>query len=159
MPETIINRPDLQSFQQKYGQSLITVLFWVLFFFFMRPLIGIVGWFFGVQLFTDIMIERGGYHALFDLLTWYAGIVVLIGLVLEGWSLYNLYRYGRNEKRKHQPQSVKGSEMAVYFQVDPDWLGELQAAKQVTLEHDSYGRLINPGEGLDEQWPRISLQR
>lgn len=159
MPETIINRPDLQSFQQKYGQSLITVLFWVLFFFFMRPLIGIVGWFFGVQLFTDIMIERGGYHALFDLLTWYAGIVVLIGLVLEGWSLYNLYRYGRNEKRKHQPQSVKGSEMAVYFQVDPDWLGELQAAKQVTLEHDAYGRLINPGEGLDEQWPRISLQR
>ena len=36
MNPPIINRPDLQSFQQKYGQSLITVLFWILFFFFMR---------------------------------------------------------------------------------------------------------------------------
>ena len=159
MSETIINRPDLQSFQQKYGQSLITVLFWVLFFFFMRPLIGIVGWFFGVQLFTDIMIERGGYHALFDLLTWYVGIVVLIGLVLECWSLYNLYRYGRNEKRKNQPKPVRAGEIAAFFQVDPDWLDALQAAKKITLEHDAQGRLIIPGEESDEVWPRISHYR
>ncbi|MBW2473380.1 MAG: poly-beta-1,6-N-acetyl-D-glucosamine biosynthesis protein PgaD [Deltaproteobacteria bacterium] len=159
MPETIINRPDLQSFQQKYGQSLITVLFWVLFFFFMRPLIGMVGWIFGIQLFTDIMIERGGYHALFDLLTWYAGIVVLIGLVLGSWSLYNLYRYGRNEKRKHHPQPVQAGEISAFFHVDPNWLNELQASKKITLEHDAHGRLINSGEELDEVWPRISHYR
>jgi len=159
MPETIINRPDLQSFQQKYGQSLITVLFWVLFFFFMRPLIGMVGWIFGIQLFTDIMIERGGYHALFDLLTWYAGIVVLIGLVLGSWSLYNLYRYGRNEKRKHHPQPVHAGEISAFFHVDPNWLNELQASKKITLEHDAHGRLINSGEELDEVWPRISHYR
>ena len=159
MPETIINRPDLQSFQQKYGQSLITVLFWVLFFFFMRPLIGMVGWFFGVQLFTDVMIERGGYHALFDLLSWYAGIVVLIGLVLESWSLYNLYRYGRNEKRKHQPQPAQTGEIAAFFQIDPDWLNELQSARKITLKHDAHGRLINSREESDEVWTLISHYR
>ena len=159
MPQTIIDRPDLQSFQQKYGQSLITVMFWVLFFFFMRPLIGIVGWFFGVQLFTDIMIVQGGYQALFNLLIWYVGVIAMMGLVLESWSLYNLYRYGRNEKRKQQPQPVKTEEMAAFFQVDPAWLAECQAAKRLTLEHDGFGRLINPLEGFDELRPGHRLVR
>ncbi len=143
MSQTIINRPDLQTFQQKYGQSLITILFWILFFFFMRPLISMVGWFFGVQLFTDIMIEQGGYHALLALLTWYFGIIFLMGLVLESWSLYNLYRYGRNEKRIHHPEPVKVAAQAEHFQIDTDRLQELQAAKRVILEHDTHGRLIS----------------
>ena len=159
MPEIIINRPDLQSFKQKYGQSLITVLFWVLFFFFMRPLIGVVGWCFGVQLFTDIMIEQGGYHLLFEWLTWYAGVVVLIGLVMGCWSLYNLYRYGRNEKRKNHPQPAQAEEIAAFFQIDPDWLNELQAAKKITLQHDVHGRLIKPREESDVMWPLIRQYR
>ncbi len=97
MTQPIINRPDLRSFEQKYGQSLITVMFWVLFFFFMRPLIGMVGWYFGFQLFTDIMIAQGGYEALLELLGWYVAVIVIMGLVLEGWALYNLFRYGRHE--------------------------------------------------------------
>jgi poly-beta-1,6-N-acetyl-D-glucosamine biosynthesis protein PgaD len=143
LPQTIIHRPDLQTYQQKYGQSLITVLFWVLFFFFMRPLISIIGWFFGAQLFTDIMIEQGGYHALLALLVWYFGIIFLMGLVLEGWSLYNLFRYGRNEKRIHHPEPVKVAALAEHFQIDADRLSELQTAKRVILEHDVNGKLIN----------------
>lgn len=143
MTPPIINRPDLQSFRQKYGQSLITVLFWVLFFFFMRPLIGMVGWFFGVQLFTDIMIVQGGYQALVELLIWYAGIIFTMGLALECWSLYNLFRYGRNEQRVRQPQPIKAEVLAGHFQVDVDRLRSLQAARRVVLEHDENGRLVN----------------
>lgn len=143
MPQTIIDRPDLQSFQQKYGQSLITVLFWILFFFFMRPLIGMVGWFFGFQLFTDIMIIKGGYHALLDLLIWYVGIIFLMGLVLEGWALYNLLHYGRHEKRIHQPEPVSPEAQAEHFGIESDRLRQLQAAGRVVLEHDAQGRLIS----------------
>ncbi|MGW8313392.1 MAG: poly-beta-1,6-N-acetyl-D-glucosamine biosynthesis protein PgaD [Desulfuromonadales bacterium] len=140
--QPVINRPDLQSFQQKYGQGFITVFFWVLFFFFMRPLIGMVGWFFGFQLFTDIMIVQGGYEALLELLVWYVGIIVLMGLVLEGWALYNLLRYGRHEKRTHHPEPVKVEDLAKHFQIDTDQLCKLQAARRIVLEHDSHGRLI-----------------
>jgi len=142
MTQPIINRPDLQSFQQKYGQSIITILFWVLFFFFMRPLIGMLGWFFGYQLFTDIMIVKGGYEALLELLIWYVGIIVLMGLVLEGWALYNLLRYGRHEKRKHHPEPLNIEDQAEFFQIDADQLRTLQQARRVILEHDNHGLLI-----------------
>jgi len=143
MTQPIINRPDLQSFEQKYGQSFITVLFWVLFFFFMRPLIGMVGWYFGFQLFTDIMIAQGGYEALLELLVWYVGVIVLMGLILEGWALYNLFRYGRNEKRTNQPEPVKVEAVARHFQIDVDRLRNLQVARRVVLEHDDRGLLID----------------
>lgn len=142
MNSPIINRPDLQSFQQKYGQSLITVLFWVLFFFFMRPLIGMVGWFFGLQLFTEVMLVKGGYHSLLALLGWYFAIIVIMGGVLKCWALYNLFRYGRHEKRCRQPVPVSVEELAKHFEVDPVRLGDWQTARRVTLEHDDNGRLI-----------------
>jgi poly-beta-1,6-N-acetyl-D-glucosamine biosynthesis protein PgaD len=142
MNPPIINRPDLQSFQQKYGQSLITVLFWILFFFFMRPLIGMVGWFFGLQLFTEIMLVKGGYHALLALLGWYLAIIILMGIVLKCWSLYNLLRYGRHEKRHRQPAPITVGEVAQHFQVDVGHLKTWQTTRRVNLEHDESGRLI-----------------
>lgn len=141
MNHPIINRPDLQNFQQKYGQGLITVLFWILFFFFMRPLIGFVGWFFGFYLFADIMIVKGGYHALLELLIWYVGIIVLMGMVMGGWSLYNLLHYGRHEKRIHLPEPVMVDAQADHFQIDANHLRNLQNARRVILEHDENGRL------------------
>lgn len=142
MKPPIINRPDLQSFQQKYGQSLVTVLFWILFFFFMRPLIGMVGWFFGLQLFTDIMLVQGGYHSLLQLLGWYVAIICVMGAVLKCWALYNLMRYGRHEKRIRQPSPLTIEDQARNFLVDTDRLRDWQSARRVTLEHDDSGRLI-----------------
>ncbi len=115
----------------------------MLFFFFMRPLIGMVGWFFGFQLFTDIMIVQGGYEALLELLVWYVGVIVLMGLVLEGWALYNLLHYGRHEKRTHQPEPVGVEALAKQFQIDVDHLRNLQVARRVVLEHDDHGLLID----------------
>jgi poly-beta-1,6-N-acetyl-D-glucosamine biosynthesis protein PgaD len=142
MNSPIINRPDLQTFQQKYGQSLITVLFWVLFFFFMRPLLGMVGWFFGLQLFTEIMLVKGGYHSLLELLGWYFVIIIVMSVVVKCWSLYNLIRYGRHEKRLRQPTPVTVENQARHFEVDPGLLEQWQAARRITLEHDDSGRLI-----------------
>jgi len=150
MKPSIINRPDLQTFQQKYGQGFLTVFFWILFFFFMRPLIGLVGWFFGYQLFTDVMIVQGGYHALLELLGIYFSIIVLMGLVLEGWSLYNLLRYGRRERRVHQPAPLSILEQARHFGIDPEHLAIWQTARRLVLEHDDHGHLIGVRSGNEE---------
>jgi biofilm PGA synthesis protein PgaD len=148
MSPLIINRPDLQSFRQKYGQSLLTLLIWVMFFFFMRPLIGLVGWFFGLQLFTDVMIVHGGYQALIELLGIYFGIIVVMGLILEGWALYNLLRYGRNEKRTRQPIPVSIADQARHFDVAAEQLAHWQAARCLVLEHDDQG-LLTGGRTTD----------
>jgi len=145
MSQPIIDRPDLQSFQQKYGQSTITVLFWILFFFFMRPLVGMVGWFFGFQLFTDVMLVKGGYQSLLQLLGWYFSIIFVMGVIIKAWGLYNLYRYGRHEKRLRHPAPVTIEALAQHFQADVDELRKWQAAKRVILEHDDNGHLIGGG--------------
>lgn len=143
MIRLIINRPDLQSFQQKYGQGLLTIFFWVLFFFFLRPLIGLVGWFFGIQLFTDVMIVKGGYHALLGLLGIYFSIIFFIGLILECWALYNLLHYGRNERRTRQPAPLSFEEQARHFGVASDKLIQWQAGRRIILEHDENGVLLD----------------
>lgn len=147
MSQYIIDRPDLQSFQQRYGQGVITLLFWVLFFFFMRPMIGMVGWFFGFQLFTDVMIVKGGYHALLKLLGWYFGIILVMGIILKGWGLYNMFRYDRHEKRHRQPEPVTVQDLAQHFHLEQSVLATWQTARRVVLEHDEAGFLKqqNPG--------------
>ncbi|HKI51841.1 MAG TPA: poly-beta-1,6-N-acetyl-D-glucosamine biosynthesis protein PgaD [Geothermobacteraceae bacterium] len=141
MTPLIINRPDLRSFQQKYGQSLLTLLIWVMFFFFMRPLIGLIGWFFGLQLFADVMIVHGGYQALIELLGIYFGIIVCMGLILEGWALYNQLRYGRNEKRNRHPAPLSLADQARHFEISGEQLEHWQTARSLVLEHDDQGRL------------------
>ena len=143
MTRPIIDRPDLQSYQQKYGQGLLTVLFWILFCFFMRPLIGMVGWVLGLELFADIMIEQGGYQALLELLGVYAGIIAAMGLALKSWALYNRYRYGRRERRLRQPAPVGIEAQAGHFQVEIEDLRKLRAARRVVLTHDRHGRLVD----------------
>jgi len=142
MTPLIISRPDLQTFRQKYGQSLLTLLFWIMFIFFMRPLIGIIGWFFGFQLFNDIMIVHGGYQALLELLGIYFGIIVIMGLMLKVWALYNLLRYGRHEKRIRQPAPLSLADQARHFEIAADQLKHWKTGRRLVLEHDDQGRLI-----------------
>ena len=143
MTRPIIDRPDLQSYQQKYGQGLLTVLFWVLFCFFMRPLVGMVGWVLGLELFADIMIEQGGYQALLELLGAYAGVIAGMGLALKGWALYNRYRYGRRERRLRHPNPIGIEAQAGHYQIEVEELRRLQAARRVVLTHDRHGRLVD----------------
>ena len=156
MSPVIIDRPDLQSFQQKYGQSLLTLIFWIMFFFFMRPLIGLVGWVFGLRLFSDIMIVHGGYRALLELLGIYLGIIVIMGLCLKGWGIYNLLRYGRHEKRIHHPAPLDLADQAEHFGITAVQLEKWQVARRLVLEHDDQGTLtgVRVPDGEVDDWER-----
>ncbi len=131
----IIHKPEKQTFGQRFGNRAMTVFFWFIYLYLWRPALFLVAWFFGVQRFSKIMIEQEGYRSLFKLLGIYGGIILLIGLLLESWSLYNLVRFRGKENRRLSGRTVSPDQVAEHFSVDPDSLQHWQQARFLTIHH------------------------
>lgn len=82
----IIDAPHLQSFCQRVGSFFVSILCWVLWIYFLVPVISLLGWLFGVRSFSAEVRWFGGYKSLLELLQIYAMTVLLIVLVWLLWS-------------------------------------------------------------------------
>jgi hypothetical protein len=65
-----------------------------------------------------------------------------MGLILEGWVLYNLLRQGVTRSAHTILSRSKVEDLAKHFLIDIDQLYKLQAARRIVLKHDRHGRLI-----------------
>ena len=142
MKPLIIERPERQSAAQRWGFSLLTLIFWGLFAYFIRPLVTLVVWIIGYWRFYDVMIESHGIDHLARLLLIYGVILLCIALLLIGWSMYNLLRYGHNEKRTSHPTPATPEMLAEYFMVDPEDVRTWQETRRLVLNFDSAGRIV-----------------
>jgi poly-beta-1,6-N-acetyl-D-glucosamine biosynthesis protein PgaD len=146
MRPLIITRPERQSTAQRWGFGLLTVLFWGLFGYFIRPLLTMAAWSIGYWRFHDVMIEGHGFNHLLRLLAIYGIIIASISLSLIGWSIYNLIRYGYHEKRKTSPPPVTPEMLAEYFEIDPEDVRIWQDTDRLVLDFDSSGRIVEPAQ-------------
>ena len=143
MRPLIITRPERQSASQRWGYSLTTLLFWVLFAYFVRPVVTIAVWVIGYWRFHDVMIENHGMEHLVRLLLIYALIILGMSLTLIAWSLYNLLRFGHHEKRITSPSAATPEMLAEYFMVKPDDVLTWQSARRLVIYFDASGRIVN----------------
>ena len=143
MKPLIITRPDRQSTGQRWGYGFLTIVFWGLFVYFIKPLITMAVWVIAYWRFQNIMIEGHGIEHLARLLLIYALIILGMMLSLIGWSMYNLLRYGHHEKRTTPPPPVTPEMLAEYFMVEPDNVNTWQDAQRLVLHFDASGRIIN----------------
>ena len=141
MNQFIINRPDLQSFRQKYGYSSITVLLWAAYIYMWLPLISLAAWFFGVHLFYEHVVERGGYQAFLSDIRRYAVVIAVLVGVYVSWAIINYLRF-RNSRRRSGPRTVSAEALAHHFRIGQNEVAILQAAKVVELRHDEGGNVI-----------------
>ncbi len=142
MKPLIIERPEKQSAAQRFGFGLLTIVFWALFAYFIRPVLTLGAWMLGLWRFQDIMIKAHGIEHLWKLLLLYSIIIFCMALVLIAWSLYNLFRYGHNEKRINQPPPVTEEMLGEFFQVDPEKIRAWQKMKNLTLGFNPDGSLL-----------------
>jgi biofilm PGA synthesis protein PgaD len=134
----IINRPELQSPLQRVTTRGITLVFWVIWIYLWLPLISLVAWWVGIQLFREHMLDNDGYQALFDDMHRYALVIVSIAVVLIGWARYNLLRFrdkGNRKTSKHVDPAIQ----AQYFKVEVQQLEQWRAAKRLVIHHDDRG--------------------
>jgi poly-beta-1,6-N-acetyl-D-glucosamine biosynthesis protein PgaD len=132
----------------------VTALFWMAWVYLISPLLSLLMWLIGVQLFVDEMVVRQGYQALLQELHHYGLVVFSMLLAVSLWIEWNQRHYGRHEKRRHPPQAVAAAEAAAGAGLVPDALRDLRAARKAELDFDDDDRLcIRSLSGKNSQGP------
>jgi len=150
MNELIINQPSLQTLRQRFASSILTVLFWVFWIYLWLPLVSLLAWLFGIDLFYDQLIVQSNHDDLFHIVSWYLFIILIITASLISWSAYNLFRF-RNKNRRRSTAQVALSEIAAHFSVGDEQLAQWHDARRIVIRHDEQGRIheTKPSSGAD----------
>lgn len=138
--DVLINEPELQNLSHKLGDTVITGVMWGIYLYLWLPLISLVAWLFGIQLFYHELIEAGGYLELLDRITLYATVIPTILVVIFGWSLSNQRRF-RGQERRNAVSEISPAEMTAFFDVTPAEFERLRDASRIVIAIDENGKI------------------
>jgi biofilm PGA synthesis protein PgaD len=134
----IIERPELQSSVQRYGWSSLTFIFWGVYVYLWLPLLTLLAWWVGAQLFDYHMIQLQGYAGLIDKLTLYSLIIFIISAILIGWAELNRMRF-KNQLRRMDVADVTIGEVAKKYNLQEHQLAELRQKKSMKVHFSDSG--------------------
>lgn len=140
-PQIFIHAPGLRLPHRRAGDQLLTFLMWAIYAYLWLPLISLIAWFLGIDLFYQEMVVNGGFDAFLDLSGWYLFIIGLILVTVGAWSASNYLRFHDKERRLPQAQ-VSDEELQAWFRVGPEVHAELRDARRMRLSFDEQGQLI-----------------
>jgi biofilm PGA synthesis protein PgaD len=129
-------RPWERTDLQRVAEFTITTLFWLAWLYLIMPLVSLLLWLVGVQLFMDEMIVRGGLQALIEELLHYGLVVLAMLAATLVWVNWNLRHYGGHNKRTHQPKPVSLNELAVDSGLSLAEIAEIQNARRLLITFD-----------------------
>ncbi|MDB5850870.1 MAG: poly-beta,6-N-acetyl-D-glucosamine biosynthesis protein PgaD [Rhodoferax sp.] len=136
----IIERPDLQDWQQKAVFGALTAVFWVIWVFLWMPLITLIGWFFFGYQFHLEMVELNGYARFLNVLVVYAIVIGSMGGGLMLWALYNDIRFRGIDRRK-TISAPSTDEMGDWAKHPASLLAQWQNCAVVTVHHNPDGSI------------------
>ncbi|MBE9502843.1 MAG: poly-beta-1,6-N-acetyl-D-glucosamine biosynthesis protein PgaD [Proteobacteria bacterium] len=142
MNPLIIKRPKLQTLKQKYANTIVTLAFWALWFYLWIPLISLVAWLFGIEIFYEEFILTEGYHLLISLFFRYGMVTLIISICLLGWAFYNQLRFRNKDRRKEAPLPSSQA-LADFFGVNVAHLEKSRKAKRLIVRFDDTGQIRN----------------
>ncbi|MCD2450647.1 poly-beta-1,6-N-acetyl-D-glucosamine biosynthesis protein PgaD [Methylicorpusculum oleiharenae] len=140
MRPLIIDSPNLQSLKQKYLSTLLTFVFWVIWLYLWMPLITLIGWWTGIDLFYVHMIKLNGNQLLYQDLFFFLKGISLLGSTLAIWALYNYFRFRKVDRRTALPP-VKNEQLSAFFGIEKDNLHNLQDTKYISVYFDQDGQI------------------
>lgn len=141
----VIDTPSLQSLHQRYASAFFTFIFWVIWIFLWTPLITLLSWLAGGDLFYLQMVELEGYKGLIADFQSFLLVISILGGGLAIWALYNWVRF-RGVDRRTAPNAVTTQQLAEFFAVDPQALDRKQQAKYLSIRFDADGNIIDSKE-------------
>lgn len=143
--DIFINAPGLRGPHRRAGDQLLTLIMWAIYAYLWLPLISLIAWFIGIDLFYQEMVVNGGFDAFLELSAWYLVVIVLILIVVGGWSASNYFRF--HDKNRRQPQAeASDPEIAAWFSIDDDRLAGIRKADRILLRFDEAGKIDERSE-------------
>lgn len=137
----IIDTPKLQTLQLKYTSTLLTLAFWVLWFYLWVPLITLAGWWFQIRFFQQEMIMVDGFDAFLEVLPTFIGVTFALTGTLGFWALYNYKRFKGIDRRKPLPPVVK-DDLIELLPITENDLNTIQSNKISTVRISEKGEII-----------------
>jgi len=128
----IINDPDLKSMPVIFGEGILTIVFWGLWFYLWLPLISALAWLFGFHILYSYIVELGGLEGFLRQLNVFCSGIVMSSAMLVLWSFYNLKRYGAYNRRNIALQTNDEALMK-RFSLTEGQLNHMRRAKRVTV--------------------------
>lgn len=138
----LIVRPDLQSPQQRGLYGVLTLAFWVFWFYLWLPVLALLAWALGVQQAYKYMVVLGGYVEVIRVVGIYTLIIFGLGGGLLLWANYNILRYGEVERRK-AVVPITPEQISHYFGQDLESVLRWRTEQRLRVSHDLGGRVVN----------------
>ncbi len=136
----IIDRPELQSNVHRYGWAFITFIFWLFYVYLWLPLMTLVAWWIGAELFNIHFIELHGYAGLHDKLGLYGAIIFIISAILIGWAKIEHLRF-KDKPRRKGSVAVTDKEIAKKYNLQESQLAHLRLEKSVIVHFSEKGTI------------------
>lgn len=140
----IIDRSDLESPRKRNIGRLISMLAWMVWLYLLTPLVALLGWAMGVQLFERYILE----DPLGTLRTVqiYSGVIAFAGVLFIGWAGYNWFRF-HNLERRRAPPPVDAYQLARHFGVSPEEAESIEHDRIVTVYFNEDAGIIEIAPG------------
>lgn len=131
-----------RSMAERAAVLSLTTFFWMVWLYFLTPLLSLLLWLAGYQLFTEEMLDRGGYQALLGELRHYGLVAVGMLLAMLSWVDWNLRHYGSHNKRIQGPDALLPEETARRAGLTMEETAFLQQARELSVDFDAQDRLM-----------------
>jgi biofilm PGA synthesis protein PgaD len=139
MRDWIINKPHLQTREQKISSLCIAVLSWLLWLYFLLPLFTLGGWLLGVKSLSAEIRWFGGYKTLLELLQMYGSIIAGIAVFWLCWTLFTSCR--KSVILPEQQTPLDDQKLCESFKITAAQLQLGRLAKVVTVSFDDAGHI------------------
>jgi poly-beta-1,6-N-acetyl-D-glucosamine biosynthesis protein PgaD len=147
--ELVINAPHLQTRSQRIGAVAIAVLGWLLWCYFLFPLVTLGCWLMDDEECSQWVNMSGGYLNLKEILLLYLQTIAVIALIWLFWAIYNLVK--RRRADSPAPNPVNCADLCKTFEVDAEALRLCQKSRYAVVHFDQQGRIIGLEAGEETQ--------
>lgn len=137
----IIEKPSLQSSRQKYGYTFLTLLFWFFWLYLWQPLISLVAWLFGFNIFYNHLLNIFKVSEFIQVISLYFLIIFLIGIVFLSWAKYNNFKY-KGKKRRGLVHKVSLENIAKGYRISNKQVMHAKLSRKIILNFDRHGNII-----------------
>jgi poly-beta-1,6-N-acetyl-D-glucosamine biosynthesis protein PgaD len=111
--DKVFTRDEVRSPLRRAVEGFITIVCWAIYLYLILPLFTLVLWFFGIQTIYYEFIGAKGYEELIRLLQNGGITILVIFLIISGWTYYNyIWFLHRGERRIGQARISNDVELA-----------------------------------------------
>jgi biofilm PGA synthesis protein PgaD len=139
MNDFIINAPQLQSLHKRLSGLFAWAVCWLMWIYFLIPLITLTSWLMGDNSLTNEMRWFGGYKSLLELMEIYVITLLVLAFLWLCWVCYHSQR--KQPILAAAQKIVTDNDLTAFYLVDHNDLKNCRNAQLTTVYFDDHGQI------------------